>query len=129
MRRQPRQGHEDERDARTLALLEQELALLRQVKAVTHEQIQSLLEDQKRIELQARKARAADAATRVNRIQQLQEDEARRVEEQKLLQLAEEARVKQQAEEQRQKQQNSLQMNDQQLDNLDQFLAQDSAYF
>uniref|UniRef100_K3WG44 Uncharacterized protein n=1 Tax=Globisporangium ultimum (strain ATCC 200006 / CBS 805.95 / DAOM BR144) TaxID=431595 RepID=K3WG44_GLOUD len=122
-------------DRHMLELLEQELAQVQRLKNDAQLGIERLLDEQKRLEFLERREKAQEAKnasqhSRMDRIQQLQEQERLRrqalVEEQ---QRAEKER-RAQIEEARRKQAHSIQTHeDQDLDNLDDFLAQESSYF
>ncbi|KAF1328326.1 hypothetical protein FI667_g7008, partial [Globisporangium splendens] len=133
-------GHDEDTmqdlyDRHMLELLEQELTQVQRLKSDAQLEIERLLDEQKRLELLERREKAqetknASKHSRMDRIQHLQEQERLRrqaLEEER--QRAEKER-RTQIEEARLKQAHSIQTHeDQDLDDLDDFLAQESSYF
>lgn len=122
-------------DLQVLEVLEQELKHVQSLKSDTQAHMELLLDEQRTLELMERREKAQEAKnasqfSRMDRIQQLQEQERIRREELAATRKREEQERLAKTEEARRKQAHSIQTHDDQdLDNLDAFLAQESSYF
>jgi hypothetical protein len=124
---------EEEEDKVLLLALEQELVRVQTIKKKTQDVINILLEDEKRLEAMVEKEKkliSKHSASGMSRLQMLQEKERQRQKElQDKIQKIQEKHAKEE-EKKRKRQKNQLQTEDETtLDNLEEFLAQDAAYY
>jgi hypothetical protein len=124
---------EEEEDKVLLLALEQELVRVQTIKKKTQDVINILLEDEKRLVAMVEKEKkliSKHSASGMSRLQMLQEKERQRQKElQDKIQKIQEKHAKEE-EKKRKRQKNQLQTEDETtLDNLEEFLAQDAAYY
>lgn len=119
-------------DLRALEVLEQELLQVQTLKRDAQSEIVLLLEEQKKLEVMERREKAehtkkASHGSRMNRIQQLQEQERVRQQQAQTAREKDEQERKARAEAARLKREHSIQARDD--EDLDAFLENESSYF
>lgn len=127
---QTKEEHEDEQ---LLSDLETELRHVQTLRTQIQQRLSQLLQDQKHLEQQQRRQQRQsdrhDTGAATTRMIQLQEKERVRLEAEEAKRLREEKEAKARTEEAQRRRENVIEMHDDDLDDLDAFLAQDAAQF